>query len=64
MKEITSYVCEMCGTGYKEIGDCHRCEESHMKIKKIERARYNPSYKYTISITVVFEDEKTIMYKT
>ena len=64
MEEITYYVCEICGTVYKEIGDCKRCEESHIKIKKIERARYNPSYKYPTSITVVFEDEKTIRYKT
>ena len=63
MKEITSYVCEMCGAVYKEIGYCKRCEESHIKIKKIERARYNPSYKYPIIITVEFEDGKTIKYK-
>ena len=62
MKEITSYVCEICGTVYKEIGDCKRCEESHIKIKQIERARYNSSYKYPIVITVEFEDGKRIKY--
>lgn len=63
MKETTYYVCEICGTVYKEIGDCKSCEESHIKIKKIERARYNPSYKYPITIAVEFEDGKTIKYK-
>ena len=63
MKEINIYVCEMCGNEYRQIGDCKRCEESHIKIKKIERERYNPSYKYPIVITVEFEDGKTIKYK-
>lgn len=63
MKEITSYVCEMCGTGYKAITDCEKCEESHIKIKKIEKAQYYPSYKYPIAITVKLEDGKTIRYK-
>ena len=62
MKEITSYVCEMCGTEYKEIGDCKRCEESHIKIKQIERAQYEESDKYPTKITVEFEDGKTVTY--
>ena len=62
MKEITSYVCEICGTGYKEIGDCKRCEESHIKIKKIERAQYAKSCKYPMKMTVEFEDGERIEY--
>ena len=63
MKEITSYVCEICGTEYREIDDCKRCESSHIKIKKIEKEQYNSLYKYPIAITVEFEDGKTIRYR-
>lgn len=42
MKEIKHYVCEICGTEYKEKLRATDCEKNHKKPKKIKSCKYNP----------------------
>ena len=60
MKELKLFVCEVCGTNYKDKEACLECERSHIKPKKIVGARYIPlkdnKAGYPMSIDIEFED--------
>lgn len=42
MKNLTLYVCEVCGTQYTDKSECERCEAGHVCNLKITGARYLP----------------------
>lgn len=67
MKEIKHYICEICGTEYKEKARCVQCEKSHCKpeaIVKVKYISYDTNRKgYPISITVKMEDGSEQIYK-
>lgn len=54
----TVYICEYCGKQYDNYDDCKECENSHVKIEKIEivDAKYKKilpiSYNYPTEIKV------------
>lgn len=66
MKKIDLYVCEICGTQYKEKEKCQECEKNHIRPVQIIDEKYMPKNcngEYPIYIVVKMEDGKTIMYK-
>lgn len=66
MKNITLYVCEVCGTQYKSKGECEVCENNHKTKCEIYGMRYLPYSQdktgMPISIDIVI-DGKTYRYK-
>ena len=66
MKKIDLYVCEICGTQYKEKAKCQECEKTHVRPVQIIDEKYmakNCNGEYPIYIMVKMEDGKTITYK-
>lgn len=67
MKALQLYVCEKCGTQYKDKAACKKCEESHKVPVKITGMRYlslnqnKPGY--PIEISVQMEDGTTMKYR-
>lgn len=66
MIEVNLYQCEICGTQYASSEAAQNCEKSHKTIESIESAKYrslksNPDG-YPDKITVVFNDNKRIIY--
>lgn len=45
MKEITLYVCEICGTRYANKKEVENCEASHIKPKKLTKTMKFHPYK-------------------
>ena len=67
MKEVKLYECQHCHTRYASRLDAEKCESNHKKPKKITNRRYL-SYSqcqtgYPVTITVMFEDGSTGVYK-
>lgn len=60
------YVCEICGTGYKDKKAAEECEARHKKVKIVD-CRYLPYSQNTsgfpIKITVEDGNGKTAVYK-
>lgn len=67
MKEIKLYICEVCGTQYKNKVDCERCEKGHRKSLQIFDARYlslaQDASGMPITITLLGSDGKQYRYK-
>ena len=67
MKQVKHYICEICGTEYKDIEKCKRCEQSHRAPKAITKTRYLPISQeakgYPVAVDIVFEDGTTKTYK-
>lgn len=66
MKKVELYVCETCGTQYKEKIKCSECEKSHIRPAQIIGWKYMPKTfngGYPIHITVRMADGKDITYK-
>lgn len=66
MKEVTLFVCEICGEKYKDKNKAEQCEKSHISIKEIEKASYRihsryPAYPDTIKVR--FSNGSTMWYK-
>jgi len=40
MRKVEHYICEICGTEYKEKAMCEKCEKTHKKGLTIAKARY------------------------
>ena len=40
MKEQKLYVCDYCGTQYKEKAECKKCEEGHKLPVEIKDSKY------------------------
>ncbi len=67
MREVTHYVCGVCGTEYAVKADCERCEENHKKPLKIKSTRYQPitadESGYPRTIDVRMSDSAIVRYK-
>ena len=63
MREQKLYICDYCGTQYKEKARCVECEETHVKISKIRDVRYHAGGKYPDRVEVVFDDGSLAYYK-
>ena len=67
MKEISMYVCEVCGTQYASRWDCETCESSHKIPKKIVGKRYvrkaDNGSGYPVEISVEMSDGTIQTYK-
>lgn len=67
MKEVSLYVCEICGTQFKDKQKCKECESGHVKPLKITGTKYVPlsdnQKGYPTMIHVRMEDGETIAYK-
>ena len=66
MKKIDLYVCEVCGTQYKEKVKCQNCEKSHVRPVQITGEKYTAkdcNGAYPVHITVTMADGKSITYK-
>lgn len=67
MKEVKQYICDICGTAYKEKAKCEECERSHRSPKKVESCRWLPVTQnrsgYPNSINVKMDNGEVITYK-
>lgn len=67
MKELKLFVCEHCGTQYKEKNDCLKCEKAHVKPVEIQDCKYVAmkvnSKGYPTQIHVKMEDGTVQIYK-
>ena len=67
MKKINLYVCEICGTQYKDEPYAKRCEANHKKIDRIGQVRYQSFSDnkpgYPIAVELVMEDGTKLTFK-
>lgn len=67
MKEIKHYICEICGTEYREKTKARECEKAHKKPKKIQHSDYHSlsvdASGYPAKIHVEMSDGKIVLYK-
>lgn len=67
MKEQKLYICEYCGTSYKDKLKCKECEKGHKQVVKIENCNYtsinSDKTGYPSRINVTMNDGKTVTYK-
>lgn len=63
MKEQKLYVCEYCGTQYKEKLKASDCEKGHKKVSGINDTRYHAMCDYPDKVQVTFRDGTSIWYK-
>lgn len=63
MKELTLYVCDTCGTQYKDKEKAKQCEKSHNFANSISNATYHANADYPDRIEVNFTNGKKIWYK-
>ena len=67
MKEQKLYVCEFCGTQYKNKQSALNCEKNHCTPVEMRQSRYhaakNPSDGYPDRIEIVFNNGEAIWYK-
>lgn len=67
MKETKRYVCEICGTEYKDMMRAKECEENHCMPQSIVNAKHLP-YKNNktgmpVSIDVKMSNGEILTYK-
>ena len=66
MKQISLYVCEVCGTQFKDKMMAKNCESSHKVPTKISGCKYLPKSQnekgYPQNISVLFEDGEVVKY--
>lgn len=63
MKELKLFVCEHCGTQYKEKEKAKECEKKHTIPMEIKDSRYHSMSQYPDKVEVKFTDGSTCWYK-
>ena len=63
MKELKLFVCEYCGTQYKDKEKAKECEKVHKVANGINNASYHANGDYPDRVEVHFTDGKSIWYK-
>ena len=67
MKKVEHYICEVCGTEYKDKKRCADCEKGHIKPVEIYTSKYLSLDKnakgYPSSINIKMEDGNLVTYK-
>lgn len=65
MKSLQLYVCEHCGTQYKDKNECKKCEDSHKVALEIHDMRFHAckdSGNYPDKVELKMADGKMIWY--
>ena len=66
MKEVKHWICDICGTEYKDSKACARCEKGHVKIEAIESTQYlalnNDQKGYPMRVKIKMKDGAIITY--
>ena len=66
MKEVKQYICDYCGTTYKDKVKCEKCEKGHISAKSIAESFFQPfgsdKTGYPHAIMVNMSDGNTIKY--
>lgn len=63
MKELKLYMCEHCGTQYKEKEAAKDCEKTHKVVIDIIDASYHAKADYPDRVRVKFSDGTFYWYK-
>lgn len=66
MRELKQYVCDTCGTVYKEKELCEMCEKGHTHVDHVISATYQSTHqngKYPQKVYIEFEDGSRRYYK-
>lgn len=67
MKEVKHYICDVCGTEYKDKKMCIECEKGHHKPKKIDGATWVPMKNngsgYPTRVHIEMSNGEVITYK-
>lgn len=63
MKEQKLYVCEHCGTQYKEKLKAIDCEKGHKEALAVRNTRHHAGGDYPDRVEVTFTDGTSIWYK-
>lgn len=63
MKELKLFVCDSCGTQYKDRDNAKQCEKSHNFANRIVNSTYHANADYPDRIEVHFTNGKKIWYK-
>ena len=66
MKSVHLFICNHCGTQYKEKDDCKKCETSHIMPIEIKQQRFHAqkdTKNYPDKIEIKMADGKTVWYR-
>lgn len=63
MREQKLYMCEYCGTQYKDKTKALSCEKTHKKVSNLKDTRYHANCDLPDRVEVVFEDGTSCWYK-
>lgn len=67
MKKVEHYICEICGTEYKDKKACTECEEGHHKPERIDGATYvsmkNNGSGYPTRVHIKMSNGEIITYR-
>lgn len=62
MIKIQRYRCEYCDNEFFDERSCQSCEDSHAKIKEIEKKSYQHGGKYPQYLEVRMDDGSLVIY--
>lgn len=64
MKALQLYMCEYCGTQYKDKKECEKCESNHKSAVKIKNMKFHADKKtnYPDRLEVEMSDGKIYWY--
>ena len=67
MKKVEHYVCEVCGTEYRDEKTCYECETRHHKPVEIRGAKWVPMKEnrlgYPTQIRVKMSNGEIVTYR-
>lgn len=67
MRTVEHYICEVCGTEYRNPATAKACEGGHKKAVEVIGYRYRPisddKTGYPQTVTVRMDDGKTLVFK-
>lgn len=63
MRKQELWVCEFCGTQYKDKEKAGACEKNHRVAMKIKNESHHAGGDYPDRVEVVFDNGKSVWYK-
>lgn len=66
MKSLQLYVCEHCGTQYKDKKECEKCEDSHKIAVEVHNMKFhacNGADNYPDKVELKMADGKMVWYR-
>ena len=63
MKEQKLYMCEYCGTQYKDKSKALDCERKHKQPDRVKNARYHAGCDFPDRVEIKFTDGTSCWYK-